>query len=406
MIASPCFNIFIDLEISRVQDKGKKERVRSPERGPGRDASRRNDRNDRYGPQGRDDYRSSGRNHSPRRNDHQRDDGYGRERDRDHDRGYHDGGRSRNRSRSPGYGRNDKDKYRRRSHSPYDRSRQREAEIDIPRRFGADVPDVQIILQPDVHKDFVSWVEAAFKAKGLKSAVMYLHPRIPKESVIQRQAAEGVHAVVDLDLRAQNLGKIPVQAYDRSGGAANVRFDQYVDLEPQTAAEVILRAKASGAAAANYAQPYSNGYNNPYGGQPAQQPHPSAFPAGHHPGQYPPQQAPANPVDVASLMGQLDPASLQRLLASVQANPQGGFPGALPQPGSNAAAPVNQQFDIQAILGSLGGNAAAAQQHSATQPPPYGIPYGAQPSNGAAPSNADTNSQVQNIMAQLARYRQ
>ena len=234
---------------------------------------------------------------------------------------------------------------------------------------------------------------------------MYLHPRIPKESVIQRQAAEGVHAVVDLDLRAQNLGKIPVQAYDRSGGASNVRYDQYVDLDPQTAAEVILRAKASGAAAANYAQPYSSagGYNNPYGGQPAQPPHQSAFPGSHRPGQYPPQQAPTNPADVASLMGQLDPASLQRLLASVQTN-QPLVPAAIPQPG-NAAAPTGSQLDIQAILGSLSGNGAAQQQQPATQAP-YGAAYGAQPSNGAAPSNADTNTQVQSIMAHLARYRQ
>ncbi|KAF7536315.1 hypothetical protein G7Z17_g13072 [Cylindrodendrum hubeiense] len=415
----------IHLEISRVQDKSKKERIRSPDRtrgrdgGAGRESSGRDSsgrdgggrdgggrdgggresggregggrRNDRYNQQNRDDYRP-GRNHSPRRNDYERDDAYGR------DRGFHDGGRGRGRSRSPGYKRNDKGAYRRRSPSPYGRSRH-EGELELPRRYGADVPDVQIILQPDVNRDFVTWVEHTFKSKGLKSEVMFLHPRIPKDAVIQRQAAEGVHAVVDLDLRAQNLGRIPVQAFDRSGGMSNVRFDQYVDLDPPTAAEVILRAKASGAAA-SYAQPYgAAGFANPYGGQPQQM---GAFPGGQPPNQYaqhPP--AAANPTDVASLMGQVDNATLQRLLASIQTGAQGGAA----QHGPNAPPAGPSQVDIQAILGSLGGNPGAQQQAPAQGA--YGAAYGAQQApNGGGAANGDAAVQVQNIMAQLARYRQ
>ncbi|PHH86189.1 hypothetical protein CDD83_10600 [Cordyceps sp. RAO-2017] len=208
----------IHLEVSRVQDKGKKDRGRSNDR-----ASRRRGEKHQHH-QGRDDYRP-GRN-SPRRNDyHARDENFGRS------RGYESArGAGRGRSRSPEYGRNDRDSYRRRSPSPYGRGRH-EAELDLPRRYGADVPDVQIILQPEVNRDFVTWVEAAFKAKGLKTEVMYLHPRFPKDQIIQRQAAEGVYGVVDLDLRAQGLGRIPVQAFDRSGAGSNVRFDQYLRTE-------------------------------------------------------------------------------------------------------------------------------------------------------------------------------
>ncbi|KAK7422023.1 nuclear polyadenylated RNA-binding protein 3 [Neonectria magnoliae] len=392
----------IHLEISRVQDKSKKERNRSPERargrdgggreGSGRDGSGRDGggrRNDRFNHQNRDDYRPA-RTHSPRRNDYQREEGYGR------DRGFHDGGRGRGRSRSPsGYARNDKESYRRRSPSPYGRPRH-EAEIDLPRRYGADVPDVQIILQPDVNRDFVNWVEQIFKSKGLKSEVMFLHPRIPKDAVIQRQAAEGVHAVVDLDLRAQNLGRIPVQAFDRSAGLSNVRFDQYVDLDPPTAAEVILRAKASGATAA-YSQPYGAvTYTNPYAGQPQ---HLGGFPVGQPANQYA-QQIPANATDVAGLMGQVDNATLQRLLASIQNSGQ----GATAQHMSNAAVSGASQVDIQAILGSLGGN-AAAQQQAAVQGA-YGAAYGAQAAPNGGVANGDSAVQVQNIMAQLARWRQ
>ncbi|KAF5136822.1 putative RNA-binding protein C3H8.09c [Metarhizium anisopliae] len=389
----------IHLEISRVQDKSKKDRNRSPDRGRGRENGRRGDKH------GRDDYRP-GRNHSPRRNDyHSRDDSFG-----GRDRGYSDSSRGgRGRSRSPPYGRSDRDPYRRRSPSPHGRPRN-EPELDIPRRYGADVPDVQIILQPDVNRDFVNWVEGAFKVKGLKTQVMYLHPRFPKDQVIQRQAAEGVHGVVDLDIRAQNLARVPVQVFDRSAGSNNVRFDQYVDLDPGTAAEVILRAKSS-AAPANYNQGYgSNGaYQNPYGTQ-HQQP---AYGGGQQPTAYPlqPQQPPpTSAADIASLMGHVDNATLQRLLSTIQG--QSATPpaaGSYPHPAVGGAhAAHNPPVDIQAILGSLSGT--NPQQHAPSQTP-YGAPYGGQQPNGSSNqgangNNGDAASQVQNIMAQLARYRQ
>ncbi|KAK4073883.1 hypothetical protein Trihar35433_3357 [Trichoderma harzianum] len=392
----------IHLEISRLQDKSKKERNRSPERARGRDGGRR-------GEKYRDDNRST-RNQSPRRNEYygrtdradrtDRAESYGR------DRGYYDSGRGRGRSRSPsGYARNEKDSYRRRTPSPYNRSRH-EAELDLPRRYGADVPDVQIIMQPDVNRDFGTWVEGAFKAKGLRTNVMYLHPRFPKDQVIQRQAAEGVHGVVDLDLRAQGMARIPVHSFDRSGGIHNVRFEQYVDLEPSTAAEVILRAKASGAA--NYGQPYggASGYPTQYGAQAPQPPHVAAYPGMQQPGSYPPQPAPSA-ADLASLIGQVDNNTLQRLLSTIQAGSAGVVPGGLAHGGAKPAAPAaNAPVDIQAILGSLNGGAAPQQHHPQMQ---YGAPYAGQPSVGVAQQAAGTGdaaAQVQNIMAQLARYRQ
>ncbi|KAF4450117.1 hypothetical protein F53441_6716 [Fusarium austroafricanum] len=381
----------IHLEVSRVQDKSKKERARSPDRNKGRDNGRRNDR---HGHQSRDDYRS-GRGHSPHRNDYSRDESYGR------DRGHYDNSRSRGRSRSPGYGRNDKDSYRRRSPSPSSYGRPRhEGELELPRRYGADVPDVQVILQPDVNRDFVSWVEQTLNSKGLRSAVMYLHPRIPKDMVVQRQAAEGVHAVVDLDLRAQKLGKIPVQAFDRSAGSNNVRFDQYENLDPSTAAEVILRAKASGAP--SYGQSYGgNGYGSaPYGSQPPYQAPAANYPAPPPPARYGQPQPPAvNVANIASMMGQLDPASLQQLLAQVQGGAQRLPPAAA---GANAAGTP----DIQALLGSLGGSAVPHQPQQQQPPPaPYGVSYGPQPPSNGAPPNGDKMAEVQNIMSHLARFR-
>ena len=380
--------MYVELEVSKLQDKAKKDRGRSPDRGRDRDSSKRND-----GHGQRDEYRSS--NRSPRRNSYNnsRKDDYGR------DRGYQEKGR-RGRSRSPDYGRNSNNSYRRRSPSPQSRPKSGSEDLDLPpRRYGSDVPDVQIILQPDLNRDFVNWVENALKAKNLKTNVMYLHPRFPKDQVIQRQAAEGVHAVIDLDLRSQSISKIPVQAFDRSAGASSVRFDQYVDLDPSTAAEVILRAKAS--AVPSYGAPsYANtgNYSASYQSQPPQQSYqPPQQPAYHQPQQ----QAPINVANIAGLLGNVDNNTLQSILSTIQST-QGTHGG------NNFGAVNNSQIDINAILGSLGQNAAGAQVPQA-QPQYGGNTYGQpqpQPGNQGASGGHDQNAQVQNIMSQLARFRQ
>ncbi|TQV98999.1 hypothetical protein V2A60_007307 [Cordyceps javanica] len=398
----------IHLEVSKLQDKSKKERNKSPDRGGrGRDNPRKGDKyHDR-------DDRRGGRHHSPRRQGHHgRDDSYsGRDK-------FHDSGRGRDRSRSPGYGRHDKARYRQRSNSPYGgRSRHQDKEIDLPRRYGAEVPDIQIILQQEVNRDFVGWVEHTFKDKGLRPEVMFLHPRFPKDQVIQRQAAEGVHAVVELDMRAQNMGKIPVQVFDRSGGSNNVRFDQYVDLDPATAGEVVLRAKAAAAAAAaaaSYTQQPYNGYQPPYQPPPAQQHPPRGGPYG---GAAPPVayaqhvSAPATSIpsmaDVAKLVGQVDNATLQRVLSAMATPMSNAMPTAAAPPAGNG------QVDIHALLGALGGSTAAQAPPTVPSAAHYGGAYGGgqaapphqpgPPASGAA--NGDSAA-VQNIMAQLSRYRQ
>lgn len=275
-----------------------------------------------------------------------------------------------------------------------------------------------------MNRDFVAWVEHAFKEKGLRPEVMFLNPRFPKDQVIQRQAAEGVHAVVELNMRAQSLGKIPVQVFDRSSGSSNVRFDQYVDLDPAVAAQVMLRSKAAGAAAAAAISAYPQ---QPYAGyqqQQQQQYHPpqqhqtsaqgfygGGAPAAHAAPYTQPATAPApvapNLADIVKLVGQVDNATLQQLLSAVAVTTPAPntIPGtAPPPPAANA-----QQVDIHALLGALGGNgtgqaaAPAAHFNGAYngQPPP---PGSAPPPHNGAP-NPESAAQVQNIMAHLARYR-
>jgi nuclear polyadenylated RNA-binding protein 3 len=249
---------------------------------------------------------------------------------------------------------------------------------------------------------------------------MFLHPNFPRESVIERQIMEGVHAVAELDVRAHSFGKIPLQVFDRSAGMNSVRFDQYQDLDPPVAAEVVVQAKAK-TQQAQYQLGYGPGSSYPpqYGGQPAYQPQvspqtpnfPAAPPAGL------PHQ-PTSAADIAGMVGQIDNATLQRLLANLQQPGPGHNPMPNLQPSqalnNTAVGVTNSQVDIQALLGSIkagapGGHPAPVNlQAAAYGAAQYGLASPA-PMGGSVPGaqgSSNDMANVQKIMSQLARYRQ
>lgn len=316
------------------------------------------------------------------------------------------------------YGRYGDDSYRRRSPSPLRRGPPDGDRLDLPRRFGSDVPDVQILLLQEVSRDFVSWVQGAFHNRGLKTDVIYLNPRFPRDAVVQRQVVEGVHAIVDLDYAAQSQGKIPIQVFIRSG-ASSVRFELYQGIDPPVAAELVLREKSqSGAHLAQSRPPYAPPhYGQPYATEAPPAGYPYPYPQHSAP---PPQPQPAAPAaDLASVVGQLDNSALQALLASLQ-NPQAGghaHAGAPP-----AGAPQTAPIDVNALLNNLR-STAAAQPAPVPSVPAYGaaptyvppVGGGAAGTPAAVPAahpgmpglgGADTAQQVQTIIDQLKRAAQ
>lgn len=394
----------IDLEFSRAQKKeGDGEKQRGG-KGRGRGNGHYNDRERHDGRQG-DDRRpnssSNGRGGQHRQEQHGR------------DRGHWEGsqGRTQGRSRSP-YARGSN--FRRRSASPHRRGLPRtEADLDIPRRRGV-VPDVQLLLLEEVDRGFVDWVQRSFTDRGFKVDVMFLSARLPRELVIQRQIVEGVQAIVEIGRREQAMAKIQLQVFDLSGGRHNARFEQYADLDPHIATELVARAKSQaqmppmpGHANGQYPtahyppshhgsypghQPTMyNGQTTPYPAQPPylSQPQPYAGQTQPYAGQAQPQAQ--QPINLAGL-GNLDNATLQRVLTAIQSAPQD--PHSM---GSNTGA------DVNSLLGALGTNS----NHAAAPPmPSHHAGYGPAPSPGA-PANSGENAQhVQNIMAQLSRYRQ
>ncbi|KAI1339760.1 hypothetical protein F5Y15DRAFT_68697 [Xylariaceae sp. FL0016] len=235
----------IHLEVSRVQKKDGDASQR------GNKGKRGHDRNDR-GRGRRDDYRPN-RQQSPQRGNRRDSNSYENQpRGRGTQSGSFNGRRNRGRSRSPRFMSRDEG-YRHRSSSP--RQRQSDAGLELPRRYGNEVPDVQFLLLHEVQQDFVAWAENAFSRQGLNVHVMFLDPRYSREAVIQRQVIEGVFGVVELDYHSQQSGRIPLQLFDRSAGRNNIKYDQYQDLDPNAAAQLVARLKSQTVLQA----PYGNG---------------------------------------------------------------------------------------------------------------------------------------------------
>ncbi|KAH6677411.1 hypothetical protein B0J14DRAFT_475889 [Halenospora varia] len=361
--------------------------------------SRSNVRHDEYGRplRIRDDYRPV-RSPTPPRAFRGRDEYMPRGRDQ-----YDGRDRRRSRSRSPYNGNRDTMRYRERSPSPRARQETEDESLPIPRRLPQNIPDVQIILMDQLDKGFVDWVESEFHRRSLKTDVIFLSPRLPLQAVIRRQILEGVHAVSQVTMRSQSSSKIPLQVFDRQGGIDNVRFDEYQDLEPRIAAELVLRAKQTPAQpqipqVPQYTQPQ---YQVPQAYQPPA-PVPAPVPA-------PAQAAP----NLANLVGQLDNASLQKLLGTLSAPQQQNVP----------AAAANSVIDLAGLLGGL--QQQQPQQNGYPQNNGYAQPPAADPYAGLANNPAlasllgghgmppatqaqpqQSAQQVQNIMAQLAKFRQ
>ena len=70
----------------------------------------------------------------------------------------------------------------------------------------------------------MEYIEKAFRARGLRVAVLMM-PNVSLAALVRRQIIEGVEAVVKLYRASRISGKIPLQVFDRTGGANNVRFE-------------------------------------------------------------------------------------------------------------------------------------------------------------------------------------
>ncbi|KAL9126527.1 MAG: hypothetical protein Q9217_004431 [Psora testacea] len=288
---------------------------------------------------------------------------------------YYGGGRSR--SRSP-YGRGG----RYRSRSPGGRDIEDEASLPIPRRNPVQVPDVQIILVEESDRTFVGYIQQSFRDRGLRCDVLQLPRGVSLQAVVRRQIVEGVQAVVRILRKSQVTGKIPLQLFDRSRGLDNIRYDDYEELDAGIAADIVVRSKNPQMAPAippaqyppnpTYGQPQP-----PYAQQPphipAQQMLTQALPAQQpHPAN--PSQNPSHP----GAIGSLDAAALQKLLSSMNQNQASAQHPQAPQQGQPPQ-------DLAALLSSVARQTPQQPQHQQGYqqpphpPPSQGYPYQSAP---------------------------
>ncbi|KAF2018377.1 hypothetical protein BU24DRAFT_169593 [Aaosphaeria arxii CBS 175.79] len=366
------------------RNQGARRRSRSPDysRGGGNNGQPRNvDRyssgqnplspRDRDNRRFRDDYRH-GRSPSPAR-------GRGM-RSRDRSRERYDG-RRRSRSRSA-----------RRYRSPSPR-RNYDDDLPLPHRDPQQVPDVQVlVVNEGLHRDFIRWVEDAFRKQNLRIDVLILSPRLSEAAVVRRQIIEGVLAIVKLDTSAMTKGKINIQIFDRRGGSGSVQFLEYADLDPDTASALVANSKRTAAQAVQAPPPAPYGQN--YGQPPPALPnYLNNPPAPHFPG--------GQNVNAAL-------SSLSQLLGAVSNNAAGQ--------GQVAQSPVaGITPELARLLGSITTPVQGQSYTPSAQPTPtsfaqafsnaaFAQPGAPRPQDAQPGPNAQGQPDMNELMAQLAKY--
>ncbi len=390
-----------DLEVSKPQRNAKKAEVernmaphrrsRSPDYNRG--GGGLPPRSDRYGrssnpisPRDRDSRRAHD-DYRPMRSPSPRDNRGYRSRDKSRDR-YDQ--RRRSRSRSP-----------RRYRSPSPRRSPGDG-LPLPFRASQQVPEVQIlVLDPGLPNEFTQYVEDSFRQAGLRVDVLKMSPRLDEGLVVRRQIVEGVLAIVKLN--ATNLArmKINIEIFDRKGGADKVEFNEYADLDPPTAAALVIQSKQASyrpvPAPVQAPTTYGQVYQNPTPVFPYTSTTPTSA---------------TNSADLSKLLGSLDPNSMSQLLGAL-----GSSAAQTPQPPAPGIT-----SDLARLLSSVSNPAAVPTYEAPALPPqsyanPYQNPsfaqfYGGQasaqqhpqPTQHLPPAASPGQPDMNEIMAQLAKY--
>lgn len=285
-----------------------------------------------------------------------------------------------------------------------------EASLPLPRRDPRDVPDVQLlVLEPSVAQSFINWIEQGFRSKGLRASTIWLSSRLPLNGVVKRQIIEGVQAIVKLTQAAQYNSKIPLQVFDRTAGASNVNFNEYVDLDVPVAADIVSHARQKERGIGQTRDISTQAYNQGSAQYGHQQPPP--FPQ-QLPPNIPPQHQ--NPYQQFNQQAQYDSRILPQSPVNMTPNSAGApnlqqLLANLRQPGDgqkNLSPNDRSAPDLAGLLSNAvrhqnqGGQFVPPPPPPPQQQPQYG--GGAASAFGAGPQQPQQN--VQNIMETLARY--
>lgn len=117
-------------------------------------------------------------------------------------------------------GSNDAYAYRsRQSHSPPPPDR------IPPRRYGNNVPELQLVVLGEVDRVFISDVETHFDRERVHMDLIRLSERAPLHEFVNMWKQEGVIAVMFLERRRQREGQLAAQIYTLSGSVNGIRYN-------------------------------------------------------------------------------------------------------------------------------------------------------------------------------------
>ncbi|KAF7721084.1 hypothetical protein EC973_005424 [Apophysomyces ossiformis] len=259
----------------------------------------------------------------------------------------------------------------------------------FPRRYGKDVPVVQVIARTDVARPFVEYIEKTFRSRSIHIQSLSLpYGRFSQDELVKEMILEGVKAIVIVGREHEAQSKVYLQVFAPNDDAGNVRFDEYANISVEDAATIIQRTQPPAISVApQQMKPtitYSQISNAP---APALQPAPAynyGVASGSVSGNVPPQTVPQPPVSAPNI----DVNALATLLNLVQ----------------NSTATQQQTNHLMPITTSqtLFPYSQPTQTILQPQQPQQQQPQVFQPSSRSGPpSAADTAATVQQLLATL-----
>ncbi|KAI9489668.1 hypothetical protein BDB00DRAFT_841934 [Zychaea mexicana] len=244
----------------------------------------------------------------------------------------------------------------------------RRKDFPLPRRYGSNVPVVQIIAMSDADRPFVNYVENAFQNRSTTIHTLFLQQdSVSRDAIVKQMIYEGVKAIIIIERGCEVLRTIYLQVFDRSAETDTdaVRFDEYDNIHVDDAIAIVQHIQQP-----PILLPTSFGDGTTmtppafrYPPQPTTST-PSLFPAFVPPTSSMFSSAPANAATAPPVLGNADP--LNSLVSLLQSNlvPSSSSPQ---PPSHEAASGSNPNSALLQALASLISNNTVAQQQQQHQ---------------------------------------
>ncbi|KAL0094463.1 hypothetical protein F4703DRAFT_1818898, partial [Phycomyces blakesleeanus] len=112
-------------------------------------------------------------------------------------------------------------------------------QVPISRRFGKDVPVVEILCWDNVSRDLILNIEKTFEAAHISIHTLFLQRgHTSRETATKHMIQEGVKALMIIEPRHVAQGKVYLQAFEPNGDGS-VRYDEYDSITVKEAVVVV-----------------------------------------------------------------------------------------------------------------------------------------------------------------------